>query len=293
MTGAPIGRRAAPLLAPDADAHRSIFLAFFLAMATFSFVASLIVIAGVAALGGAAEWRGRLAGSTTAVVAAAGLESADAAAARAAEALGATAGVARAWALDATDLDPAIARLIGGAAGGRLVAVRFKAGAAPAAAALAHALEADGLKAAIDDHRPLTSPVLRAAALAALAAVASLAAIAAAVGAIAAAATRRRLAARRETVALLRLAGADDGLIGGLFAARSAKAAAWAGAAGAAGAALAVAAWRTSGGSPLSRGAFPFAWADLAAAAPWPAIAALAGAAAAALAVRAALKSAP
>ncbi len=287
MTGAPIGRRAAPLLAPDAGAHRS----FFLAIAALSFAASLIVITGVAVVGGAADWRGRLTGSATVVLAAAGLESPDAAAGRAAEALGATAGVARAWPLEVADLDPTIARLIGGPAGGRLVAVEFKAGRPPAAAALARALKADGLNASIDDHRPWTSPVLRAAALALLVSAASLAAIVAAVGAIAARATRHRLAARGQLVELLRLAGADDGLIGGLFAARSAKTAAWAGAAGALAAVLALAAWRMTGGSWMAGP--PFAWADLAASATCPFIVALVGAAAAALTVRVALRGAP
>ena len=291
MTVPPTHRRPGPLLAPNAGAGRFSFLA----TVALSFVASLIVIAGVAAGGGAPDWRGRLIGSATVVVAAAGLESPDAAAARAAEDLGAMAGVSRAWPLDAADIDPAIARLVAGKSvvGGRLVAVEFKAGRSPRSAVLSRALKADGLDASIDDHRPWTSPVRRAAALAVLAAAALLAAIVAAVGAIAALATRRRLAARRDLVELVRLAGAPEGFIGGVFAARSAKTAAWAGAVGAVAAALVVTAWRMTGESQASRGILPFVWADLAASAPWPFITALVGAVAAGLTVRAAMKGVP
>ncbi|MGI8841095.1 MAG: hypothetical protein ACR2F8_10015, partial [Caulobacteraceae bacterium] len=200
MTGAPIPRRAGPLLAPDTPALRWVLLA----IAALSFAAALIAIAGVAAGAAAAEWRGRLIGSATVAVAAAGLESPDAAAARAAEVLGAAPGVARAWPLEPAGVDAAIARLEMGkaAARGRLVAVRFKAGEAPATATLVRALAAEGLVAAVDDHRPLTSPVLRAAALAGAAAAVLLAAIVAAVGALAAWATRRRLAGQGELVEL-------------------------------------------------------------------------------------------
>jgi len=109
-------------------------------------------------------------------------------------------------------------------------------------------------------------------------------------GAIAAWATRRRFAAHRDLVDLLRLVGADDGFVGGMFAARSATTAAWAGAAGAAAAMLVVAAWRLTGESHPLNSILRFDWVDLAASAPWPFIAALVGAVAAGLTTRAALK---
>jgi cell division transport system permease protein len=291
MTGKPIRRRGPSILPPDAGPPGFGFLA----LASLSFVASMLAIVCVAAGGGVADWRGRLIGSATVAVAASGLESPDAAAARAAEALGAVAGVARAWPLAPDGVDPAILRLELGDArrDGRLVAVKFKAGSPPADGALARALDADGLIAHVDDHRPWTSPLGRAAAWAALAVAATLTAIIGAVGVIAALATRGRLVARRDLVDLLRLAGAADGFIGGLFAARSAKTAARAGALGALAAALVVAAWRMSGERPLLLGGVRVAWADLAAAGAWPLMAALVGAAAARLTARAALHGRP
>jgi cell division transport system permease protein len=287
--------RLGPLLAPNAGNAVSSFLF----IAALSLVASLIVIACVAAGRGVLDWRERLVGSATVVIRAAGLESPDAAAARGAEALDAVGGVARAWPLDPAGADGVISRLVDGKsnAGGapRLVAVEFKAGRTPSIGSLSRALVADGLHARVDDHRPLTSPVVRAAALVGLAVAALLAGVAGLVGMIAAFVTRRRIAAQPELVNLLRLAGAADGFIAGLFAAYSARAAAFGGAAGAVAAALAVAAWRLAGPAAqgAGSGAFPGKWADLAALAAWPLIAALVGGLAARLAVRAALIGAP
>lgn len=292
VTGAGTRRRPGPLLAPGGGRR-----ALFPAIAGLSLVASLLIVGAVAAGRGAEDWRGRLAGSATVVVRAAGLESPDAAAARAAEALGAVNGVARSWPLEAAAADPAIARLVDGKPGAgtgvRLVAVQFKAGSWPGPAALSRVLAADGLNVGVDDHRPWTSPVLRAAALAALTAALLLAAIVVGVGVAAAWATGKRLAAQRQLVDLLRLSGAADGFVGRLFVTRAAATAAWAGAAGALAAALIMATWRLSGESAIA-GLLPSpAWADLAADAPWPLAAALVGATGAWLAVRAALKRAP
>jgi cell division transport system permease protein len=295
MTAAPPRRRPGPLLAPGAGGAVPSFLTF----AALSLAASLIVVASLAAGRGALDLRDRLVGSATVVVRAAGLESPDAAAARAAERLGVVDGVARAWPLEPAGVDGLIARLVDGSSSGRgaprLVAVEFKAGAAPRSAALLRALKADGLDAGLDDHRPWTSPIGRAAALSSLAAATLLAAIVALLAAMAAFTTGRRLAAQAGLVDLLRLSGAADGFIGGLFAAETARGAAWASAAGAAAAALAVAAWRLAGGAvePIGGGVLAFNWADLAWVAPWPFIAAAAGALAARLAVRAALEDAP
>ena len=67
--------------------------------------------------------------------------------------------------------------------------------------------------------------------------------------------------------------------------------AAWAGVIGAAAAVMAAAAWRLWGVAP--RGAPSLAWADLAAGAAWPLVAALIGAAAAGWAVAMHLKEVP
>jgi cell division transport system permease protein len=294
MTVAPPLGRPGPLLAPGAGWT----VAPYLTVVALSFAASLVLIATLAAGRGAVDLRERLVGSATVVVRAAGLESPDAAAARAAERLDAMAGVARAWPLEAAGPDPLIARLVDGKSNGgapRLIAVQFKAGAAPSAVSLSRALQADGLDAGVDDHRPMTSPLMRAAGLAGLTAAALLAVIMAALGIVAAFATHRRIAGQRELVDLLGLAGATDGFIGSLFAAGAARGAAWAGVAGAVAAALAVAAWRLAGPADEAIGGegLAFAWTNLAAAAPWPLIAAAVGALAARLAVRVGSRGAP
>jgi cell division transport system permease protein len=295
MTDAALRRRPGPLLAPRGGGAISVFLT----IAALSFAASLIIAVALSAGRGALDWRERLVGSATVVVRAAGLESPDAAAARAAEALEAVSGVARAWPLDPGGVDATIASLVDGKASGaaapRLIAVQFKAGASPGAAALSRALRADGLDAGVDDHRPWTGPVARAAALGGLAAATLLGVIAATLGVTVAFTTRRRIAAQAELMNLLRLSGAADGFIGGLFAGEAARGAAFAGAAGAVAAALAVAAWRVAGPAAdvIGGDALPFAWPNLAALAPWPLIAAGVGALAARLTVRSALKGAP
>lgn len=290
MTGAITSlasRRPGPLLARGARRGGSLFAV----MVVLSVAASLMLI-GVAAAGRAGEaWRGRLVGSATVVVRATGLESADAAAARATEALQAMTGVARAWPLDAAPSDRWIARLadpdspLGGEP--RLVAVAFKPASAAGAAEISRALRADGLDARVDDHGPCTSPVLRAAGLAGLVAAALMAALMVSLAALARVATRRRLAAQREIVDLLRLAGARDGFIGRLFWTRAAAAAALAGAIGAVVAMVAAAAWRL-----WRPGSAPSLGADFAAAA-WPLVAASIGAVCAGRAVTAHLKGAP
>ena len=292
MTGATASaklRPPGPLLARGAQRARWVFAA----MIVLSLVASLILIGAVASGRAAEAWRGRLTGSATVVVRAAGLESPDAAAARGAEALGAMPAVARAWPLDAAASDPVMARLVDGESleGGepRLIAVAFKTGNAPSAAELARALRADGLDAGVDDHRPLSSQILRAATLAGVAAAVAMAAIVVAVSAIAGMATRRRLDAEGQMVNLLRLVGAGDGFVGRLFWARSASTTAWASVVGAA---MAVAAaWRLWGSAP--RGTPGVAWPDLAAGAAWPLVAALIGAVAASRVVAAHLRNAP
>jgi len=110
--------------------------------------------------------------------------------------------------------------------------------------------------------------------------------VAAAAGAVAASATRAGLAAQRPVVEVLRLAGAEEGFIAGLFQARFARAAALAGTIGAGAAALTGAALRLAGGGEGLTPALPFAWVDLLAVLPCPVLAALVAGLAARLAVR-------
>ena len=107
------------------------------------------------------------------------------------------------------------------------------------------------------------------------------AAIAAAAAAVVAFATRAGLAARRDVVEVLHLAGAEDGFIARLFQVRFARVAAVAGSFGALAAAGLGAALRIAGGGEGLAPALPLAWSDLLAVVPCPLIAALVAAVAA------------
>ena len=295
MSVAPARWRPGPILPrrgiPDA--------LLFWVIAAAAFVAGLAAIGCLVAGRATGDWREQVSGSATVVVRASGLESPDAAAARAAETLLGLQGVSAARTLDSTAFDEVIGRLIAGPPTAaeseppRLLAAAFNSRPPATADDLARALKADGLEAAVDDHGLWTSPLLRAAALTVLAIIALVAVIGAAIGAAVAAATRRGLARTHELAQLLRILGAADGFIAGLFEARSARAAAWAGGAGAIAAALAAAAWRLFGSDQGMIAVSAPAWADLAAAAPAALIAALIGAAAARLTARSTLKGLP
>jgi len=105
--------------------------------------------------------------------------------------------------------------------------------------------------------------------------------IAGAAGAVIAFATRAGLAARRDVVEVLHLAGAEDGYIARLFQVRFARLAAVAGAIGAVGAGLIGAILRLIGGGEGLTPALPIAWSDLLAVLPCPLLAALVAAGAA------------
>jgi cell division transport system permease protein len=94
-------------------------------------------------------------------------------------------------------------------------------------------------------------------------------------------ATRAGLAARRDVVEVLHLAGADDGFIARLFQVRFARIAAQAGAIGAIAAIALAAALRVAGGGAGLTQALPLAWTDLIAALPCPLVAAAVAAVAA------------
>jgi cell division transport system permease protein len=105
--------------------------------------------------------------------------------------------------------------------------------------------------------------------------------IATAAAAVIAFATRAGLAARRDVVEVLHLAGAEDGYIARLFQVRFARLAGVAGLAGAAGAALVAGVLRLMGGGDGLTPALPIAWSDLLAVLPCPLFAALVAAVAA------------
>ena len=218
-------------------------------VAALSFLAGLAAVGALAGHRAAEGWRTELIGSATVVVRAQGTETADEAAARAADVVSGVKGVAEARALDAAKAQALIAPWIG--PGGlpadlptpRLVAVDLDPKAPASGAAIAAALKAARRRrrrrrpqplarrrSCAPARRPRRSPP------------AIFALIVAVLGAVVAFATRQGLAARRDVVEVLHLAGATDGFIARLFQARFARSAAQAGLAGAALAALAAAA---------------------------------------------------
>ncbi|MGI9168719.1 MAG: hypothetical protein ACR2FH_00890, partial [Caulobacteraceae bacterium] len=292
MTGRTGRRRPGPLLAPSREGLRSL-----VAVAGLSFAICVVGIFACAIVRAAPASSARLVGSATVVVRGSGLESPEAAAARAAEVLGAAPGVARAWPLDANPADGIIARLIDGKSpsegDARLVAVTFDPADPPTAQRLSRLLAAHELPATADDHRPGSSRVWRAAVLAALTAAGLLVLASTGVAIAAFRQVHQRLVAQGELVDLLRLVGAADAFVSGLFVARTARWLAWAAAAGALAAALATGFWRQPGSMQTADIPFTIHWADLAAAAAWPFMVASSGALAAWIAARRILRAAP
>ena len=265
--------------------------------AVLSFIAALLAVAAVAGSRLVVDFAERLQGSATVVVHGAGLESPDAAAARATEILAGTKGVARAWMLAPQQADTIVARLIDGdltegllpvkdSAGPPIIAVSFAPGTAIDAASLNLLLRADGLTAAVDDHRIWSSRLWRAAAITAAVVTLAWLALFLAATLVMRLATRRILQVRKDLVGLLHISGASDGYIAGMFRARIGSHAALAAFGGAAVAVIVAAACRYAGAPEL-------AWTDLAAALCWPAIAVAVSVSATTGATRAVLKLTP
>ena len=171
----------------------------------------------------------------------------------------------------------------------RLVAVEFKSRAPASVADLRAALLADGVNATVEDHELWTREISRVAVTTKWGAVGLVVLIVLAIGAMIAWATRQGLDARREVVDVLRLTGASDGFVGGLFADRFARVAVAAGVIGAACAALAAVAFRFYDQGRGAMALLPIRWVDLAAIIPSPFAAAAIAGLAAGLAAREAL----
>jgi cell division transport system permease protein len=277
--------RPAPFL-PDSDGRDG---ALIFVVAVLCFLACLTALGVVAADRAARGWSDQLAGEATVIVRPRGGETPDAAAARAAEALAGVAGVTEAralerekaydlirpWLGDVTDLEDLPVP--------RLVAVTLDPKQPASATDLDRALKAQGVDAAVDDHSVWIKDIRRAANLARWAGAAVFLLIAGAAAAVVAFATRAGLAARRDVVEVLHLAGAEDGFIARLFQIRFARIAAQAGLVGAAGAAATGAALRIAGGGEGLTPALPIAWGDLLVVLPCPVLAALVAAFAARL----------
>ncbi|MDB5422731.1 MAG: ftsX [Phenylobacterium sp.] len=275
--------RPAPFL-PERESRDA---ALIFVVAVLCFLACLTAMGVIAADRAARGWTGQLTGEATVIVRPRSGETPDAAAARAAEALAGVAGVSEARALEPAKAFDLIRPWLGDVADladlpvPRLVAVTLDPKHPAKAAALSQALKAQDVDAAVDDHSIWIKDIRRAGEVVRWLGAGVFALIAGAAGAVIAFATRAGLAARRDVVEVLHLAGAEDGYIARLFQVRFARVAGLAGLVGAAGAGLVGAILRIIGGGEGLTPALPLAWSDLLAVVPCPLLAALVAAAAA------------
>ena len=273
----------APLL-PEKDARDG---ALIFVVAVLCFMACLTAMGVIAANRAAHAWTGQLIGEATVIVRPRGGETPDAAAARAAEALSATPGVTAARALEPAKAYDLIRPWLGDVSDiedlpvPRLVAVTLDAKAPADAPKLRAALIAQNVDATVDDHSLWIKDIRRAGRLVGGVGAGVFLLIAAAAAAVVAFATRAGLAARRDVVEVLHLAGAEDGFIARLFQVRFARVAGQAGLIGAIMAAALGAGLRVAGGGGGLTPALPLAWSDLLAVVPCPLLAALVAAGAA------------
>jgi len=275
--------RPAPFL-PEKEARDG---ALIFVVAVLCFLACLTAMGVIAASRAAHAWTGQLVGEATVIVRPHGGETPDGAAARAAEVLAGTAGVAEARALEPAKAYDLIRPWLGDVSDiedlpvPRLVAVTLDPRHPADAPRLKAALAAQNVDATVDDHSLWIKDIRRAGRVVSGLGAGVFLLIAAAAAAVVAFATRAGLAARRDVVEVLHLAGAEDSFIAGLFQARFARVAGQAGLLGAAAAAVLGAGLRVAGGGQGLTPALPFAWSDLLAVIPCPLLAALVAAAAA------------
>jgi cell division transport system permease protein len=275
--------RPAPLLPRQDGRDRSLSFV----VASLCFLACLSVYALIASSRAVGGWDRALGSAATVQVRPKPGETGGTAAASAAETLAGLPGVTEAEALDRQAAEKLLEPWLG--KGNipddlpipHLVTVELDPHHPATAAAMNAALTAAGLDATVDDHSRWMRDVGAAGAAVRGAAVAAALLLAGAAGAAVAFATRAGLAARRDVVEVLHLAGAKDRYIAGLFQRRFALLAARSGAYGALVAAALAALARALGGSDGFTPVLPFAWGDLLAAAPCPLAAALVAAVAA------------
>lgn len=280
--------RPAPFL-PERDARDP---ALIFVIAVLCFLACLTALAVIAGGRAASGWASQLTGEATVIVRPRGGETPDAAAARAAEALAGAPGVVEARALEREKAYDLIRPWLGDVADledlpvPRLVAVTLDKRRPATAAGLRSALRTQGLDAVVDDHGVWIKDIRKAAEVVRILGGAVFVLIAVAAAAVVAFATRAGLAARRDVVEVLHMAGAEDGFIAQLFEVRFARVAAIAGALGATVAAIVGAGLRSVGGGAGITPALPIAWLDLLAVLPCPLLAAMVAAIAARLTAR-------
>jgi cell division transport system permease protein len=275
--------RPAPFL-PERESRDG---ALIFVVAVLCFLACLTAMGVIAADRAARGWTGQLTGEATVIVRPVGGETPDAAAARAAEALAGAAGVSEARALEPAKAYDLIRPWLGDVGDladlpvPRLVAVTLDPKRPATAQALRQTLKTQDVDATVDDHSVWIKDIRRAGDVVRWLGAGVFALIAGAAGAVIAFATRAGLAARRDVVEVLHLAGAEDGYIARLFQVRFARLAGLAGLIGAAGAGLVGAILRLIGGGEGLTPALPIAWSDLLAVLPCPLLAAVVAAGAA------------
>ncbi|MGH6908837.1 MAG: cell division protein FtsX [Phenylobacterium sp.] len=275
--------RPAPFL-PERESRDA---ALIFVVAVLCFLACLTAMGVIAADRAARGWTGQLTGEATVIVRPRGGETPDAAAARGAEALAGVTGVTEARALEPAKAYDLIRPWLGDVSDladlpvPRLVAVSLDPKRPATAAALRQALKSQDVDATVDDHSVWIKDIRRAGGVVRWLGTGVFALIATAAAAVIAFATRAGLAARRDVVEVLHLAGAEDGYIARLFQVRFARLAGVAGLIGATGAGLVGAILRLMGGGEGLTPALPIAWSDPLAVLPCPLFAALVAAAAA------------
>ena len=268
--------RPAPFL-PERESRDA---ALIFVVAVLCFLACLTAMGVIAADRAARGWTGQLTGEATVIVRPRGGETPDAAAARGAEALAGVTGVTEARALEPAKAYDLIRPWLGDVADladlpvPRLVAVSLDPKRPATAEALRRGLKAQDVDATVDDHSVWIKDIRRAGGVVRWLGTGVFALIATAAAAVIAFATRAGLAARRDVVEVLHLAGAEDGYIARLFQVRFARLAGVAGLIGAAGAGLVGAILRLMGGGEGLTPALPIAWSDILAAVPCPLFAA-------------------
>jgi cell division transport system permease protein len=269
---------------PEQDARDP---ALIFVIAVLCFLACLTALGVIAGDRAAHGWAGQLRGEATVIVRARGGETPDAAAARAAEVLAGVPGVSEARALEPARAYDLIRPWLGDVSDladlpvPRLVAVTLDPKRPATAEALRQGLKSQDVDATVDDHSVWIKDIRRAGGVVRWLGTGVFALIATAAAAVIAFATRAGLAARRDVVEVLHLAGAEDGYIARLFQVRFARLAGVAGLIGAAGAGLVGAILRLMGGGEGLTPALPLAWTDLLAVIPCPLLAAVVAATAA------------
>lgn len=210
--------RPGPLLPPDAHRDRPLFFV----VTILVFLACLAGLAGRGAWLASENWTQSLAAEATVQVLPGGEDNPDALAVRAAETLRGLKGVAEAEPLGSEESEALLEPWFGDALpeelpAPRLIAVRLTTENGASAEAMRTALVEAEIEAVVDDHSRWESEISRAVLFAQATALVVLGLLAGAAAAVTAFATRASLSARKDVVDALKIAGAEDGYVAGLF----------------------------------------------------------------------------